>query len=229
MFSNAYDFLSKGGVLIWPILAGSVLALSVFLERLWSLRRKYVLGRGLSDEAFRAIRKGDPDQALVLCRESETALGELLAVALERWKVGQDPREAVEERGKSIASYLERYVVVLEVIAAIEPLLGLLGTVLGMIKVFHNVSQSATAAGVDVALLANGIWEALITTAAGLSVAIPTYVGYRYIQSRVDRLLTELEDTTVEFVELLEQRADRAPSTPAQTEDSEATQEEAQA
>ncbi len=209
MFHDAYALLSKGGVLMWPILAGSVFALAVFLERLWSLRRRRVISDRFVQDVTKAVRRGRTTDALVLCEHAEVALADLFRVALDRWERGGDVRGAVEERGKLVAAELDRYTEALGVTAAVEPLMGLLGTVLGMIKVFHNVSKNATQAGVDVSHLANGIWEALITTAFGLSIAIPVYIGYKYLLSRTDRLVLEIEEHTAEFVDLLDELGPR--------------------
>ncbi len=210
MFHDAYALLSKGGVLMWPILAGSVFALAVFFERLWSLRRSRVISDRFVEDVTRAVRRGRVADALVLCEHAGVAAADLFRVALDRWERGGDVRAGVEERGRLVAADLDRYSEALGVVASIEPLMGLLGTVLGMIRVFHNVSRSATESGVDVSRLAGGIWEALITTAFGLAIAIPVYIGYKYVISRADRLVLEIEERTAGFVDLLDELGPRA-------------------
>ncbi len=205
MIESAYSFLSKGGVLMWPILGASVLALALFLERLWSLRAANVVPPRFVARIKSLLRQRQIDGARVLCQENESVVARVAEVALDRWTRGVDVREGVEERGRLESSRLDRFLEALGVIAAIEPLMGLLGTVTGMIKVFHNVSKRATEAGVDVGLLASGIWEALITTAFGLAIAIPVFIGYKYLISRVDRFILDLEEGSTELVDVLEE------------------------
>lgn len=208
MWSEIYDFLYKGGILMVPILVGSVLALGFFLERLWSLQRGRVIPEGLVARVKALIRQRELSSARVLCQENASAIAQILDAGLERHSAPRQVlRETVQEKGRYQAARLERFVEVLGVIAAIEPLLGLLGTVKGMIEVFHNVSRKASDAGVDVGLLATGIWEALITTAFGLAIAIPVFVGYKYLISRTDRLVLEMEERSLEVVELLAEDA----------------------
>jgi len=190
---------------MWPILGASVLALALFLERLWSLRAANVVPPRFVARIKSLLRQRQIDGARVLCQENESVVARVAEVALDRWTRGVNVREGVEERGRLEASRLDRFLEALGVIAAIEPLMGLLGTVMGMIKVFHNVSRRASEAGVDVGLLASGIWEALITTAFGLAIAIPVFIGYKYLISRVDRFILDLEESSTELVEVLEE------------------------
>lgn len=204
MWSDIYHFLYKGGILMIPILAGSIVALAFFLERLWSLRRRNVIPQGLVERVKALIRQQQTGSALVLCQENDSTIARIMEAGLERQKKDREQvREAIQERGRIQSARLNRFVEVLGVTAAIEPLLGLLGTVKGMIEVFHNVSQKAREMGVDVGMLATGIWEALITTAFGLSIAIPVFVGYKYLISKTDRLVLEMEERSMEVVELL--------------------------
>ena len=204
MWADIYSFLSKGGILMIPILAGSVVALAFFIERLVSLRRDRIIPARFVERVKVLVRQGKKSTAVVLCEETDAAVARVIESAVTYDGPPEGLREHVQEKGRHEAARLDRFVEVLGVIASIEPLLGLLGTVKGMIEVFHNVSKKATEAGVDVGLLANGIWEALITTAFGLAIAIPVFVAYKYVISRTDHLVLDLEESAASVVEILE-------------------------
>ena len=171
-----------------PILACSVVALGIFFERLWSLRASRVLGGRSFEQIALSYRNGDFERAHVLADACESISAGVLAAGLAAHANGESAmKTALEETGQRKA-------------LSLTPLMGLLGTVLGMIDVFQGVvADTAMAAGaVNPASLASGIWTALLTTAAGLGVAIPTYVGYRYLQGRCDELSTELAHRAIE-------------------------------
>ncbi|MGE4648537.1 MAG: MotA/TolQ/ExbB proton channel family protein [Arenicellales bacterium] len=190
-----------------PILVCSVLSLAIILERSLALRRTVVTPSGLAADVERALIQGrlDADRIAVLRRGS--ALGRVLAAGLACAQ--NDPlrvREAVEESGRHVVHGLERYLNALGTIAATTPLLGLLGTVIGMIKVFAAI----TTAGVgDPQILAGGIYEALITTAAGLSVGIPSLMFHRYFRGRINELTVEIEQQALRLLEVLRGRLPR--------------------
>jgi biopolymer transport protein ExbB len=224
--TEAYQFLAKGGILMVPILLCSVLALAIFLERLWALRRVRVLPEVFLQKATRLIHTRDFDKARDLCERSDSSMARVLAGGLRH--AGKDRaflKEIMEEVGRREATWLERGIGVLGMIANIAPLLGLLGTVTGMIRVFQQVVAQAGADGggqVNAGALANGIWEALITTAAGLAVAIPTFVMFKILTGRIDALLVELEERSLDLAESMVGGAppptSPAPATPAATE-----------
>lgn len=203
--TEIYEFLAKGGWLMVPILACSVLSLAFFLERLWSLQRTRVVPPQLTELALTLLEEGRFHEAEALCKSSSTPVAEILASGIRY--AGADRalvKEAMEETGRREMFFMEKFTGALGAIATIAPLLGLLGTVTGMISVFQRVvTQSAAAGATDPGTLAGGIWEALITTAAGLSVAIPAYLAYRYILSRVDKFGVELEEISLEALESL--------------------------
>lgn len=208
------DLFQRGGVLMYAIAACSVVALAVFLERLWSLQRQKVMPRGFVAKIRELVHAGKAGDALVLCQNHAASVAALFAACLKRRR---EPRAAIketcEEVGRHEAAALERFVGVLGTVAAISPLLGLLGTVMGMIRVFQDITAQGVGNPAD---LASGIWEALITTAYGLTVGIPTLVAYRYLTSRVDRLVLDMEQETIELLDILEeQRADAAEPPPA--------------
>lgn len=203
---DIYNFLFvKGGVVMWPIVIGSVLALALFLERLWSLRREKVAPEGFRIRIRRLIREEKLSEAEILCQENASALAMVAKAAVkEAGKSRAEIKEVVSEVGRREVSYMERFVDWLGTIAAVEPLMGLLGTVVGLISAFRSVEANVGAGkGVNPGDLAAGIWVAMITTAAGLIVAIPAYIGYRYLQGRVDLLVVEMEEDAMGFADLL--------------------------
>ncbi len=204
--AEIYTFLAKGGWLMVPILACSVLGLAFFLERVWSLQRSKIVPRRFIELVLSLLEGGKYDEAEALCKSSSTPVSEILSTGLRY--VGGDRalvKEAMEETGRREIFFLERFTGAMGAIATVAPLLGLLGTVTGMISVFQRVvNQAAASSGAaDPGALAGGIWEALITTAAGLTVAIPVYLAYRYILSRVDRFGVELEDVSLQALDFL--------------------------
>lgn len=197
-----WDVVAKGGWLMAPILAGSVVGLAVFLERLVALARSRVVPPGLGPSVREALEAGDLEAARSRAAASDSALGRLLQAGLLLAEESRErQRERLEEVGRREMARLERYVGVLGVVASIEPLLGLLGTVVGMIGVFQKVVHAGVG---DPALLAEGIWEALITTAAGLTVAIPAFIAWRVLESRVDDHLRLLEEEASALVDASE-------------------------
>ncbi len=193
------EFLSKGGVLVGPILFCSVLALGIFLERLIRFARVRIRGYGLVEKVARHIKDGEDHQAYELASSSDTPMGRVLAQAIE--VKGQD-RETLEtvivHATDEEVRELSRYLQTLATIGNIAPLLGLLGTVLGMIKAFMVIQQMG--GKVNAAVLAGGIWEAMLTTALGLAVALPTMVAYSYLSSRVDKYEAQLQGGAVTFL-----------------------------
>ena len=211
-----YEFLVKGGFLMIPILASSVLGLGVFFERVWTLRGARNIPRELVRRAEDYVRRGQIEEAMALCRRGRSPLGRVLLAALKN--AGQEReavKEAVQEVGRREAAQLERYVGVLGTVANVAPLLGLLGTVSGMIKAFTVISVQGVG---NPSSLAGGISEALITTAAGLTVAIPCFVAYRYFLGKVDRLVLELEQYAIHFVDLVKQPQTRIRGGATQTD-----------
>jgi len=188
-------------MVMYFLLGSSILALTIVFERSWSLRRSVVLPAEAIEAIEAAVRDGDVDSAVKLCSENNTAMSRILWVALKNRGVKRAVmKEILEEIGRQEIAHLERYIGILGVIAAITPLLGLLGTVIGMIEVFQVISME----GVGKAdILAGGISKALNTTAAGLSVAIPALVAYRIFESRVNHFVIEIEHHALLFVELL--------------------------
>jgi biopolymer transport protein ExbB len=196
-----YEMLAKGGPVMIPIGLAALFALAILLERLWALRRERLSPRRFVSAVRDLVSKGQLSEAGVLCKQERALVSVILAAGINAAGRGRiRVKEVMEEAGKSVAAELERYVNALGTIAAISPLMGLLGTVTGMITVFQRVTESGVG---DPGLLATGIWEALVTTAAGLTIAIPTYVAYRYLLGRVDRLLLEMEEISLDLADRL--------------------------
>ncbi|MDY0001129.1 MAG: MotA/TolQ/ExbB proton channel family protein [Polyangia bacterium] len=203
---NFYTELAKGGWVMVPIGLVSVLSLGLFLERVFTLRRSRVFPSAFIERVRALIRGGHHSEALVLCQRDASSMALIVSAGLLQAHAPRERiKEAVEERGRLEAGRLDRFLEGLGTIAAIAPLLGLLGTVLGMIDVFKEVDASTRSGvmGVNPGALASGIWKALITTAAGLTVAIPTFVGYKYLGTRVNRLVLDLEEGATELLDLL--------------------------
>ena len=187
---------------MWPIVVCSVLALAIIVERCWSLRRSVVAPRDLMSQ-IQGMTLGDrlTNEQIDSVRDT-SALGQILAAGLSRQtQQAFLVKDAIEEAGGHVVHELERYLNALGTIAATTPLLGLLGTVIGMIKVFSAI----TAVGVgDPQVLAGGISEALITTAAGLSVGIPSLMFHRYFRGKVNELTVAMEQDALRFMEVLQ-------------------------
>lgn len=199
---SVWDFVLKGGVLMIPIGAASLIALTVIIERLLSLRRSNVIPAGFVP-GLKKVLDDDNDRAdaLEYCEKDGSPIANILRAAIR--KLGESVElleKHIQEAGEREIIKLRKYLRLLSVVASIAPLMGLLGTIFGMIKAFQTVATSAEALG-KAELLAKGIYEAMITTAAGLIVAIPALVAYHYFSARIDGLVVEMDRTTVDFIE----------------------------
>jgi|TARA_B100000809_G_C15099170_1_gene516217 biopolymer transport protein ExbB len=188
-----------------PILLCSVVAAGISVERFWTLRAEQVAPRNLLTQVWTWIRNNEMDSSRLREVKSGSPLGQILAAGITSHRRGRDlMKESIEEVANHVVHELERYLNTLGTVAAITPLLGLLGTVIGMIKVFTAIQLEGTG---NTAVLAGGISEALITTAAGLTVAIPSLFFHRYFQRKVDELVIYMEQEALKLVEVL--NADR--------------------
>lgn len=196
-----FELVKAGGWLMLPIIACSIAAMTIVAERLWAYRRKRVIPGNLVAQVWKLYKANQLTAAHVTTVRDSSPLGRILAAGLVNHRHSREVmKEAIEEEGRQVVHELERYLNTLGTIAAISPLLGLLGTVIGMIKVFTAI----TAAGVgNPTVLAGGISEALITTAAGLSVAIPSLIFHRYLTGRVDQLVVGMEEQAIKLVEVM--------------------------
>jgi biopolymer transport protein ExbB len=208
-----FELFQSGGFLMWPILACSVAAMAIVCERLWTLNKRAVTPGSLGQQVQQMIASRELDPAKVVAIRESSPLGRILAAGLVNMKNGREiMKESIEEAGRHVVHDLERYLNTLGTIAAITPLLGLLGTVIGMIKVFAAITSFGVG---DPTVLAGGISEALITTAAGLSVGIPSLMFYRYFRGRVNALTVNMEQEAIRLVEVI--HGDRPAPAPAAT------------
>lgn len=196
-----FEIVKAGGWLMLPIIAGSVLALAIVLERFWTLRRVRIIPPGLLESTVKQLKAGNLTAEHLQVIERGSPLGLILATGLRnRHRTHELMKERIEEAGRQVVHELERYLNTLGTIASVSPLLGLLGTVFGMIQVFSVI----TSVGVgNPHILAGGIAKALITTAAGLCVAIPALIFHRYFRGLVEKLTVEMEDQAVRLVDTL--------------------------
>ncbi|MEJ2685791.1 MAG: MotA/TolQ/ExbB proton channel family protein [Gammaproteobacteria bacterium] len=201
------EIIESGGWLMIPIIACSVIALAIIAERLWSLQTRRVIPKHLVAQVWTWAKKHELDQAHIQSLRASSPLGRILAAGLvNRHHAREIMKESIEETGRQVVHELERYMNTLGTIAAISPLLGLLGTVFGMIQVFTAITTHGVG---DPGALAGGISKALITTAAGLSVAIPALFFYRYFQGKVDVLVVRMEEEALKMVEVMQGSRER--------------------
>ncbi len=195
------DFVISGGPLMIPIALCSVIALGVFLERLFYLRKKKIIPEDLLRDVEDLLRSDRVADVTSLLKRDRSPMARIFLAAMKNYgKSRETIKTAVEEIGGQEAEYLEKYVGILSVIAQVSPLLGLLGTVQGMIQVFEKVVGGNVA---DPSQMAGGISVALITTAGGLTVAIPALIGYHYLLGRVNDLVLDMQQYSVGLVELI--------------------------
>lgn len=205
------ELLQKGGPLMWLIVLCSVVALAVFLERLLYLHRASIavgdLLRGLSN----ILRKGDYAEALQECATTPGPVARVAhAVILRHNAPRADLKEIAEEAGQLEVPKLERNLPLLATIAYTTPLLGLLGTLLGLLDAFQTIaSQSGYATAADIA---DGVYQSLLTSASSLAVAIPAFVAYSYLSSRVNGLIHDIERAAIEIMAILDEKRETAPT-----------------
>jgi biopolymer transport protein ExbB len=193
-----WSIVQAAGWPIWPLIFASVIALALILERLWSLRRSVVAPPGLVDRVLTEYRQNGATPELVTRTAQQGPLGRILAAGLANVKSPRPViKEVIEEVGRVVTHDLDRFLTTLGTIAAMAPLLGLFGTVVGMIEIFG----SQTAAGSNPIQLAHGISVALYNTAFGLIVAIPSMIFYRYFRSTIDGFIVEMEQQAIRLVD----------------------------
>jgi len=196
------EFLSKGGILVVPILLCSVFTVAIFLERLITYARMRSRGAGLAEKVAGLLIQGKKEEARRTALSSDSPMGRILTQAID---VKDNDRElletvmvnATDEEVRNLSAYVQT----LATIGNIAPLLGLLGTVMGMIKAFMVIQEMG--GKVNAAVLAGGIWEAMLTTALGLAVALPTMVAHSYLVARIDRYEARLQNGSVTFMKAI--------------------------
>jgi biopolymer transport protein ExbB len=202
------EIVKSGGWLMAPIILCAILTMGIILERFWTLQQKRVIPADLTSKVWGWVKNNTLDQRQIQTLHQGSPLGQILAAGLiNRDRERSIMKDSIEDTGRHVVHELERYLDTLGTVAAISPLLGLLGTVFGMIQVFAAITTQGIG---NPTVLAGGIAQALITTAAGLTVAIPALIGHRYYRNRVDTLVVNMEKEAIKLVEALHRRQARA-------------------
>ena len=196
------NYILQGGVIMLPIVLCSILACGIVIERLWNLRRKRILRYDILHRIEELLREQKIPEATTLCKRHQSTMTRILLVAILNYdRPKAEIKEMIEEHGRQEVPVLERYLTSLGTIASISPFLGLLGTVVGLLKVFEAISQ--TGGVTNAAVLSEGIHNALITTVAGLCVAIPSLVAYNYFARKAEGLILEVERVALRLLNIL--------------------------
>lgn len=196
------DMAIKGGWLMIPLVLLSILAIYIIGERWWTLRKAAKVDENFMKDIRDYIHEGKIKAAIVLCQNNDTPISRLIEKGIER--IGRplnDIQAAVENTGNVEVARLEKRLPILASIAGGAPMIGFLGTVMGMIQAFFNMSQAGN--NIDITLLSGGIYTAMVTTVAGLIVGIIAYFGYNYLTAKIDDLVFIMESNTIEFMDLL--------------------------
>ena len=205
-FEEVFGIIAQGGMLMYPIALCSIIGFGIVIERAISLRRASIDTREFMNTMRQVLRQNRIQEAIQICDETHAPVARMMKAGMMRHKRSkEDIREAIEDASHLEIPRLERYFAALATCANVSPLLGLLGTVTGMIKAFAQIQNKR--GQVSPADLAEGIGNALVTTAAGLTVAIPLLVAYNYYVTRVDTMVVEMEISSSELVELLTKHA----------------------
>lgn len=191
----------SGGFFMWPLLVCSILTLAIIIERFWTLRKSRIAPKNLLLEVMSRLREDKMSLDYIRTLQSHAGLSSIFAAGLLSSKHGRSAmKESIQEAASHVIHDLERFMSSLGTIAAVSPLLGLLGTVVGMIKVFSVLMEHGAG---NTSLLAGGISQALLTTAAGLGVAIPALIFHRYFSRRIDELVVSMEQQSTKLVDAL--------------------------
>ena len=195
-----WDIIIAAGWPIWPLIATSVFGVAIILERFWSLRESHVIPQNLMEDVKKLVGSGPIKRDAVEALRANSPLGEIMAVAIENQNSSLEIiKDSIEEAGSQVSYKLERYLGALSTISTVAPLLGLFGTIIGMVELF----SSFTSSGHDVAVFARGISIALYNTAGGIVVAVPAMIAFRYFRSKVDHLVNEMEQQALHLVEIM--------------------------
>lgn len=205
-----FEIIKAGGWVMVPLVLASIFAMAITAERFWSLQTKRILPPDLVGEVWRVLQSGSPDTTWLNALRQGSPLGRVLAAGIANRAHSRGIiKESIEEAGRLVAHQMERYLNTLGTIAAVSPLMGLLGTVFGMIDMFAALKTHGVG---DPAALSGGIAEALITTAAGLTIAIPTLYFYRFLRGKVDALVISMEQEALRLVEVLHGEREQDPA-----------------
>ncbi len=197
-----WEIVRAGGPMMWPIIFCSIAAAAIILERLWTLQDRRVLPRELTQKVWQLVESNQVNDKVIAALEQNSPLGRVLAAGLaNRHRSREAMMERLEDAGRHVIHELERFLTTLGTIASISPLLGLLGTVTGIIKSFNAIQAGGMG---DPRALSGGIAEALICTAAGLIVAIPALFAYRFLRSKVDGIVMAMEKDAIRLADAVE-------------------------
>lgn len=195
-----WEIIQAAGWPIWPLIFASIIALAIIGERFWALRASVVAPPSLLPEIQKNLKQGGISKETCERLKRHSLLGEIFSSALLTVDSSREvTKEAVEESGRAVVHKLEKYLTTLGTIATVSPLLGLLGTVIGMVELFG----AFTTTGHDVAQFARGISVALYNTAAGIVVAVPAMIFYRYFRGKIDSLIVDMEQQAIKLVEII--------------------------
>ena len=195
-----WDIIAAAGWPIWPLIATSVFGVAIILERLWSLRESYVIPNNLLEDVKKLVVSGSIKKDAIEALRKNSPLGEIMSIAIENQNSSLEIiKDSIEETGSLVSYKLEKYLGALSTISTVAPLLGLFGTIIGMVELF----SSFTSSGHDVAVFARGISIALYNTAGGIVVAVPAMIAFRYFRSKVDHLVNEMEQQALHLVEIM--------------------------
>jgi len=202
---SSWQLFLKGGPIMWPILLCSVVALAIILEKFWYLYKIKINTQGFLSNILNKMKHHQIKEALQICDNTKSPISNILKAGILKYdRTRAQIKEAIEDASLYEVPRLEKNLSALATIAHVSPLLGLLGTVAGMVKCFYTIQIRATSLQpVSPGDLAGGIWEALLTTAAGLIVAIPTFVAYNYLVSRINSFILDMEKASTELVNFL--------------------------
>jgi len=199
--ANLFQFLEKGGPIMYPLGLCSVLLLGIVFERAWSLRLRRILPTRFLIEVDDLVRRGKLPEASTLCKTNDSSIARIFLAGLQHpTRPRELCREALEAAGRQESAKLQTNLGILAAIASVSPLLGLLGTVMGLLQVFRTIE--AHGAG-NTSIFAGGIYQALITTVVGLIIAIPAFLVTKYFESKVESLVREMERAGLELLDLL--------------------------
>lgn len=203
-----FGIFQKGGPIMYLIVLASVLGLAVVIERFWHFRRAKINTGKFMETIANILKRNRIMEAMELCEQTPGPIAHILkAGILKHDRSRQEIKEAIEDAGLHEIPRLEKNLDILSTIANIAPLLGLLGTVTGMVKAFQIIQEKASALNpVSPGDLAGGIWEALLTTVAGLVVAIPAYIVYNYLVNQVENIILDMERSATDLINILTQR-----------------------
>jgi Biopolymer transport proteins len=205
-----WDLIQKGGPVMYIIMILSVISLGIIIERMYNLNKARIDSQKFMDEILNSLKRNKIIESIEMCNKTPGPIAHIIkAGILKHDRSKPEIKEAIDEAAQLEIPRMEKHLPILATIAHIAPLLGLLGTVSGMIKAFQVIqSKAATMAPVNPGDLAGGIWESLLATLAGLLVAIPTYVAYNYLVNHVDSMAYDMERSATDLVNLLSSRRD---------------------